>query len=143
MRPTEFGLKSPTNKTPFPSTYQVNRTGDLVQLGNSRSGFSFCRSDRFQQYSQDAGISGFRVGPGSYRSNQSNISTARVQSHIYTESNNNAIYDNTGLYYSGNLLVYDKKLVQKPKHLNSLSIRKSTTHRRSVRVSINLGNNNG
>lgn len=130
MRPTQIGLRLPTQKTPAPYAVQSTNRGDL--LGPNLRSFSrkgsFSKDARFLQYKEWARRTG-PIGPGAYRLERRSESACKVRL-VPPKSTG------FGLYMVGNLMVHDPdfdgcmvkstthKQVFKPR-LKSLTLTKS------------------
>ena len=77
MRPTLVQLRSPHERTPEAYYPTITSDGRALSFNTVRRP-NFSRDERFRQYNEKAKITGYMVGPGSYKDNQVAISTQMI-----------------------------------------------------------------
>lgn len=100
MRPTFLQFRSPKEKTPDFYDIRVSSNGSALGCLNNKSP-TFSRAKRFQQYDDEAKKTGFRIGPGSYKS----LSPGRTRGVFMYKALHGLKGDQNECFYVGNILV--------------------------------------
>ena len=113
MRPTELHFRNPKEKTAEYNMPVVTKEGIvLLPTVCAKKHPTFSKSKRFSQYDDHAKITGYRVGPGSYRVDNSSVGKARVKgTHVYKKFHGKKDVANNGYFFIGNHMVFDASFV--------------------------------
>ena len=107
MRPTLLQFRSPHERTP--DAYNPTITPDGRATGfKTVCRQNFSRDPRFRQYEEKAKITGYMVGPGSYKDNQVAIATRRIPGGpLYRSYHKDRKVENNCYVMVGNTMVFD------------------------------------
>ncbi|OMJ88704.1 hypothetical protein SteCoe_9328 [Stentor coeruleus] len=113
MRPTELQFRNPKEKTSEFNMPVVTKEGKVLLVAvceNDKP--NFAKSKRFPQYEDYAKYTGYRVGPGSYCTNNTAIGRARVKgTHLYRGFHGNKDVTNNGYIYVGHQMIFDRSFI--------------------------------
>lgn len=114
MRPTQLQFRNPREKTPDAGYPVVTFDGRRLVYAPSHLKGNFPQSRRFTQYEVEAKKTGYRVGPGTYNSNNLEISRSHSKGvPVYKEYHGGKDVSNNGYFLFGDQLVFEPAFVAK------------------------------
>lgn len=126
MRPTDLGVRIPASQTPGPGSPVVGRSGSSTSFSLPSCGFSFGGPPRFGHYRDEYKKTGYRLGPGIHRVDNTAIGVARApNAPLYRAHSQIKEIPIEGYYMSGDLLVYEGNFVPRSKRGAGRSLKRS------------------